>query len=463
MTKKIKEDLDIDIEFIIGDDTKLNTFFASGDMPDIISIFDANASIARQAESWAWPLQDLAEKYDPYFLDVASEETLDWYQLSDGKSYGYPDYSNTAEDYASGTIHGNDGLIIREDVYEAIGRPDMTTPEGFLEALNSIKEQFPDLIPLGFNDLPKDGLTTNSLDWVVQDLIGVPYLDGDQYNDRNLDEDYITWLKTLRQAHENGAISDDSFTDDNETFKNKISSGKYAAVLMSSFINHGGPIQAFASSNPDGAYMAIDAVQSTVGNEPILTQAGISGWMINYITKDAKDPAKAIQVFTYLLSDYGQMLTTYGIEGETYEYVSDDEIQFTPEALEVQQSDPDKWKKEYRVGEFCQFGHDKYRALNPQSYQEALHQMMAWADDKLQPQFETENIEPDPGTSEARALSAIKTNWSTTLVSAIRASSDEEVDRLITEYETFQDQNSIEEINQIKNEKIAENKEKLGM
>lgn len=42
------------------------------------------------------------------------------------------------------------------------------------------------------------------------------------------------------------------------------------------------------------------------------------GWMQSYITKNCKDPAKSIQLFTYLLSEEGQILTTYGIDGETY-------------------------------------------------------------------------------------------------------------------------------------------------
>ena len=58
-----------------------------------------------------------------------------------------------------------------------------------------------------------------------------------------------------------------------------------------------------ATSNPDAAYIAIDGPKSTAGYEPKLNQAGISGWMITYVSKTCKDPAKAIQLYTYLLSD----------------------------------------------------------------------------------------------------------------------------------------------------------------
>lgn len=67
VTKQIQKDMNVNIDFVVGDDTKLNTFFAGGDMPDIITIFDASSSVAQKADTWAYALQDLADNYDPYF------------------------------------------------------------------------------------------------------------------------------------------------------------------------------------------------------------------------------------------------------------------------------------------------------------------------------------------------------------------------------------------------------------
>lgn len=463
VTKKIKEDLNIDIEFLTGDDTKLNTYFAGGDMPDIVTVFDSNSSVARKAESWALPLQDLADKYDPYFYDVAREDTLNWYKLSDDKTYGYPDYSNTQADFKSGDIYSRDAFIIRKDVYEAIGKPDMTTPENFVKAMQAIKEKFPDLVPFGFNDFAADGSSNGSMDSVVQDMLGVPYTKDGKYYDRNLDEDYLTWIKAFRQVHQDGNISDDSFTDDGDKFKEKVETGKYATIMIGSFVNQGIPLQAFAAENPDAAYIAVDGIKSTKGNDPTLTQAGISGWMINYISQKCSDPAKAIQVFTYLLSDYGQMLTNFGIEGETYTVNADKTVSWTDSAREIQQNDTSKWQLEYRMGEFIQFGHDRFKALNPDSYVSAVKQMQEWGTQYLTPQFATENIGPDAGSQESRALSAVQTNWSTTLVGMLRSASDEEADKLLADYKGFQEQNNIDSINKVRNEKIQQNKEKLGM
>lgn len=461
VTKKMKEDLNVDVEFLVGDDTKLNTFFAGGDMPDIITIFDANSSVAQKADSWAYSLQELADNYDPYFYQVASEETLNWFALADGNTYGYPDYSNTAEDYNSGDLYATSAFVIRNDVYEELGKPSMQTQEEFLDVLNQIKEKYPDLIPLGFNNFETDG--TSSLGDIFQDYIGVPLANEDNsFYDRNLDEDYLTWIRTFSDAYDNGCISDDSFTDDNAAWQEKISIGKYACIMMGGTPQQSGFLTTFKNDNPGCEYIAIDGPKSTVGNEPTLNQAGISGWMITYVSKTCQDPAKAIQLYTYLLSDEGQILTTYGIEGETYNISDEGKYVLTDEMKELKVSDNDRYKKEIRLGEFCVFGHDRYAALSDDYYPDSIKQLQQWADGKLVPHFILENTDPDAGSSEARSYSAIKTNWATTLVALIRSGDDAEFDSILEEHKKFLEDNGWADVTAVKTEKMQRNAEKLG-
>lgn len=461
VTKKIQEDLNVKIKFITGDDTKLNTFFAGGEMPDLITTFGANSPAVQKADTWAYSLNDLAEKYDPYFNKVAAQDTLNWFKLKDGKTYGYPDYSNTQVDYDSGQIPAKTAFVIRKDVYEALGKPSMGTPEEFQSVLKDIKAKFPSLVPFGFNSI---GEGTGSLGDVLQDFIGVPLEDsnGGFYN-RNLDEDYLTWLKTLNTVYRDGSISDDSFADDGPAFEEKVKSGKYATMLLDGTPQQGGNLQIFLSANQGKEYIAIDGPQSTVGNQPTLNQSGITGWMVNFITKDCKDPAKAIQIFTYLLSDEGQMLVNYGIEGETYKSIGDGKYELLPEVKDLQLNNPDKFKKEYRMGEFIFFGHDRYKALSTDSFPESIKQMQEWGKGKLVPHFILENIDPDQGSLEARSLSAINTKWNTTMVSMIRSKDDNEFNNNLASYKSFLDENNWDKVLKVRTEKMQQNKEKLGM
>ncbi|MCM1027195.1 MAG: hypothetical protein NC432_12225 [Roseburia sp.] len=182
------------------------------------------AAIATSASKWAWSLNDLADKYDPYFYEVASQDTLNWFKLEDGKTYGYPDYSNGSEDYESGMLEANTAFAIRKDIYEALGEPEMGTPEQFLSVLGQIKEQFPEVIPFGSNSMT-DG--TGSLGADFQNFLGVPIENEDGiWYDRNMDEDYLTWIGVLNQAYRLGYISDDNFSDDDTNHEDKIKAGK---------------------------------------------------------------------------------------------------------------------------------------------------------------------------------------------------------------------------------------------
>ncbi|MGV2965683.1 sugar ABC transporter substrate-binding protein [Paenibacillus sp. AGC30] len=461
VTKKIKEDLNINIKFITGDDTKLNTFFAGGDMPDLLTVFDSNSPVVQKAATWAMPLNDLAEKYDPYFNKVAAADTLNWFQLADGKTYGYPNYSNTQEDYDSGNIPAKTAFIIRKDVYEALGSPVIGTPEEFQSVMKRIKQEFPALIPFGFNSI---GEGTGSLGDTLQDFIGVPLeTESGEFYDRNLDEDYLTWLKTLNTVYRDGNISDDSFADDGTAFEEKVKSGKYATMLLDGTPQQGGNLQIYMSANPGKEYIAIDGPQSTKGNAPTLNQSGITGWMINFISKDCKDPAKAIQIFTYLLSEEGQTLMNYGIEGETYQTKADGSVELLPAVKDLQLNNADQFKKDYRMGEFMFFGHDRHKALSADAFPEAIKQMQEWGKGKLKPHFILENISPDQGTPEARALSAINTKWNTTLVSMVRSKDDASYDNALASYKSFLGENRWEEIVKVRSEKMKLNKEKLGI
>lgn len=461
VTKKIKEDLNINIKFITGDDTKLNTFFAGGDMPDLLTVFDSNSPVVNKAATWAMPLNDLAEKYDPYFNKVAAADTMHWFQQADGKTYGYPNYSNTQADYDSGNIPAKTAFIIRKDVYEALGNPVMGTPEQFQSVMKQIKEKFPSLIPFGFNAI---GEGTGSLGDALQDFIGVPLeTENGEFYDRNLDEDYLTWLKTLNAVYRDGNISDDSFADDGTAFEEKVKSGKYAAMLLDGTPQQGGNLQIYMSDNEGKEYIAIDGPQSTKGNEPTLNQSGITGWMINFISKDAKDPAKAMQIFTYLLSEEGQMLMNYGVEGETFKKKADGTVEFLPAVKDMQLHNADQFKKDYRLGEFMFFGHDRHKALSADAFPEAIKQMQAWGKGKLTPHFILENINPNLGTPEARALSAINTKWNSTLVSMLRSKDDASFEGALAAYESFLEENRWTDIVKIRSEKMKQNKEKLGM
>jgi putative aldouronate transport system substrate-binding protein len=460
ITRTIEEWLNIDVEFVTGDEETLNLLFASGDLPDIMTIFDANSQAVQGAATWALPLNELATTYDPYFFNVASPDTLGWFRLDDGNTYGYANYSNTFYDYENNTIPASDAFLIREDVYEAIGEMPMETPEEFLAALDAIADQFPDLMPLGGVGGADSGAGTFGTDF--QNYIGVPIEDADgNFYNRNLDEDYLTWIRTFSEAHSRGHILDDSFVADANIFEEHVRMGNYATIFTGNSIHLSGNLQNFLAET-GVQYIAIDGPASTVGRDRMLSQAGISGWMINHISKDANAEA-AIQLFTFLLSDLGQMLTFYGIEGETFEWNDDGTVTLDPAIEEMRANDNDQFRTEYRFGEFMFFGHDRFNAFNPTQWVEAIRQPMEWGYGMLVPQFVIENTDPEPGSLEARSFEAINTEWNRIRIEMVRSSSDAEIDALLAQYEAFLENNNWDRIVEVKNANMDRNRERLGL
>lgn len=461
VTKKIKQDLNLDIEFKNGDDTKLNTYFAGEEMPDIITLFGGNTPVALKADTWAYSLQDLADKYDPYFYKVAKDQTLNWYKLKDGKTYGYPSFSNTQQDYDKG-LPGNDAFIIRDDIYKAIGQPKMSTPDEFLAALKAIKAKYPDVTPFGFRGFGENG-DTGSLGKVFQDYIGVDISSADnKFYNRNLDDKYLSWIKVFNQAYRDGLISDDNFSDDNTIYEEKVAAGKYASIFASGTAQLSSTLQKNIAQDPNRKYIAIDGPSSE--KEVDLTQSGISGWTVTYISKKCKDPQKAMQLFTYLLDEPGQFLCNYGIEGETYKINAEGKAELLPEVKKLSTENPEEYKTKYRFGEFFFFGNDGFKIKNStEVVGDSIKQMVDWAKGKVKPQFIIENIDPDQGTNEARSLTNINTNWATTLATLLRAKDDAEFNKIVEDYKNFLSENNFDSIVKVRDEKMAQNAQKLGL
>ncbi|OTE89253.1 hypothetical protein B1K96_31035, partial [Escherichia coli] len=72
---------------------------------------------------------------------------------------------------------------------------------------------------------------------------------------------------------------------------------------------------------PEQTYIAVDGPKNSNGDDSTFTGGNIGGWTQTFITTSTKEPQKAMELLTYLASEYGTMVTTFGIEGETYNLV----------------------------------------------------------------------------------------------------------------------------------------------
>lgn len=465
VTKKIKEDMNIEVEFVSGNDENLNTMLAGGDLPDIMT-FDKNLSAATEATKFALPLNKLAEKYDPYFLaHGAKSESVQWFTLEDGNIYGYPSFSTTKQDYDDGNVVGDQVFIVRKDIYQAIGSPDMSTPEGFLAALEKAHEQFPTaddgaaLVPFGSTALDISNGGDGAYGGTLQDFLNLAPSEDGVFSDRDADEEYITWIETFRKAYNDGYITNDQFSDNDNTMKEKLGQGRYFAYLHTNTKGLNEFMSDNNARNPEQTYIAVDGPKNSKGETSTFTGGNIGGWTQTFITTSTAEPQKAMELLTYLASEYGTMVTTFGVEGETYNLV-DGKAVYSEQTEALRNSDIARFDKEVGLGSYWFVGNDNYAIQMGQQPATSIRQMVEWAQDKLAPRFEIEDIDPKTG-SDARNLTKINTDRVQALVNFIQAGSEEEGRKIWEDYLQARENNGWDKIIEYRNERITENIEKL--
>lgn len=468
-TKYITEDTNVNITYLSGGDDKLNTMLASDDLPDIITIDNANPVI-KDAAKFAMPLDELAEKYDPYFLKhAAKEDTVAFFTQDDGHIYGYPNFSTSKKDYEEGGVYGNQAFMVREDIYEQIGRPDMSTPEGFLAALEAVQQLGlkdglgKDIIPFGMADFASGVEKTGIFDKTLADFLGVPVLneDGTLY-DRQTDEDFMLWVKTMAEARRKGYTDQDMLTMVQADKDARLSNGSYFVYFASDVIAETSPISVWTADHPDQPYIAIDGPASTVGREIALTGSSIEGWTLTFISKSCKNPQKAMELITYLVSEEGDTVMNYGREGETYTMVDGKPV-LNKDLLELKQTDPGKFEVEIGLTThlWLQDSVRLSKIMGIDQFPKGLQQAKAWTQDKVVPQFEVAMQDSELSKEAARSKEKIQQNWEQTISIMMDSKDDGEIDKALEDFISYRTENGYEQLTKERNEKIADNIKKL--
>ncbi|MDR2702531.1 MAG: extracellular solute-binding protein [Spirochaetaceae bacterium] len=482
VSKYITAKTGVDIRFIVpagNEDDRLNAMIAGQVLPDFITLGFWSGQIPMMIEAGMLePLNKLAEQYDPYFFSVANPERLAWYTVSDGNVYGYPNASFTSIDYEryKGNMTANETFLVRKDMYEAIGSPDMTTPEGFLNALRKAKEMFPTIngqpiIPLVFREFDGGGnaaLAAHLLHFLAQ----LPETPDGKFEAPTLGPDnpeYVRWLKTFRQAASEGLVPMDVFVDRRPQIEEKAAQGRYFAMLYQNW-----DMQAAQGArynlDPNSIYIAVEGPKNMRGDAPILPSGGISGWTLTLISKNCKDKARAIQFFSYLLSEEGQLDTYFGIpEGNTLGFeptysMVDGVPTLLPEIRDMDKFD--KNRQEIEIGvqyTYWMLMDNPWTQQFPIEYSPALEQPQLWTRPYVHSFAVYDRLDMEPGSDEALISDAITRRWSTDLPRLLLAKTEAEFDRIWADFQKFKNDQGYAKLQAKQTELLNANKAKMGV
>ena len=456
----------IKVNFIIpsgNESEKLNTMIACNTLPDMLTLNAGDPAIKEMVKAGLLhPLNDLADKYDPYFYDVTSEQTMKWFAQEDGKTYGYPNASIAPEQYDDIHMDIYQSFNVKNDYYEAIGSPDMSTPEGFLNALQAAKDMYGDqvdgFIPIGFHSFTDTG--NFSFDSYLQDYLGIPKTKDGKLYDRREDAGYQEWLKTFRKANEMGLIADNVFTDSRQQLEEEIAQKRVFALLYQN-CDFMPEQEMFWKEDPNTAYVAIQGPSS--GSEPRLEGPSISGWTVTLISKNCKDPERAIQFMSYLLSEEGSIDSFYGEIGKHCEIGEDGNPHFLPEWQELYVNDYDLFNEKTGQDPLWMLRNPVLEKNWNAEQPVYLAQMYSWGLPYVVNGSQYSQIDPDAGTEEAEIKQDIDLLWGSTLPKLITAASDEEFDSLLQDFFTQRDAKGWDKLLAFQQGKYEENCKKLGI
>ena len=469
-SKKITEDTGVNVNFVVpagNEAEKLNTMIASDTLPDILTLGWWEGQISEMIDSdMVYALNELADQYDPYFFKVADDARIGWYTQPDGNVYGYPNSSYTPSDYEKyDNIASNQTFLVRKDMYEAIGSPDMTTPEGFLNALKKAQEMFPQvngqpLIPIGFHEFGELG--NSSFEEYLQNFLAVPYEKEGKYYDRYTDPDYINWLKTFSKAGQEGLLANDIFIDKRAQMEEKIAQGRYFAMMYQR-TDMANQQKILFENDPNSIYMAIEGPKNANGDDHTLQGVGIAGWTVTMISKNCENPDRAIQLMSYLMSEEGQKLICLGIEGQTYDVVDGKPV-VRQEVKDLLQSDRTAYDRKYGADDtFWMFQDLAMQAQWSEGPQEPLKQLEEWTYPYTEFISQYEGLNPAVGTEEEVINLKARRLFGETLPKLLLAKSDGEFDQIYNKF--LEDRNALgyDKVIAVKQTMMDDNKVKLGL
>lgn len=346
-----KTGVNVKIEVPSGEaNEQITLMMTSGQLPDLISMGSWESAVKKLWEGdHVYALNELAEQYDPYFFKVAGDGTLKWYRQPNGNTYGVPNDSYSPNlMHETGMTAANQTFLVRKDLYEEMGKPDLSTPDGFLNALQLIKDKYSEYKGQPISPFFAQGNVPYGMTEYLQNLLAVPHEKDGKVYDRLTDPDYIAWLKTFRTAYERGLINVDFLVDSDTQVEEKTNNARYFMMVREwTGMTAVNPMLA-ASANPDSYYIAVDGPQNANGDSAKLFPGNMDGWMVTMISKSTKNPERAIRFLSYLASEEGQKDLFLGKEGETWDSASGNP-KLKPEMVQLLETDIAKMEKDYGI------------------------------------------------------------------------------------------------------------------
>ena len=306
--KKIEETIGVRVEFIpLSSDSaeqKINTVFASGEMPDCMNL--GIAKINQYGAKAFVALDEYIENSMPNVKKLADAKYKMSVMNSDDHIYGIPLY---------GINQIQMGLVLRGDLLEKYNLEKPKTIDDYEKVLRAFKNGDPNCIPVGTQPSFKGTLIPAYSPSFGLHQARMTIIDGKMVLNAATDnyKELITWLARL---YADGLLDQEyvvrSLASWEENIGLKVITGFTGYFARSDMLNNG-------VLKDSGAYMTcIPPLEGPHGAKGSPAYAKVNTGYNTAVTKSCKNVDAAVKYIDFLFSDEGRILTAWGIEGEHF-------------------------------------------------------------------------------------------------------------------------------------------------
>ncbi len=330
---------------------KLDMMIASASLPDMVLVDLGNPTRTKLEQGGlVVSIDELCEKGGSDELKKnIGDFSLNWFKTDDGNTYVIPNFVATPEMMKTGEgIESNYVYGVREDMYKAVGSPDTSTPEGFIQMLKDVKEKFPEvdgksLIPFLFTD---PGKWSEPFDGTIAGGFNASYLPAEEdylnaFRPVFVTENFKEACKFVNTLVREGLAPKEYYTYKPEQIKELKVQGRVFCIAGHSAGDTFTAVNDYVNANPEARYVPIEYPRNSKGEEPRLVPSNVgTGWNACLVTTKCKDIKRAAQFLTYTTSEAGDTAVNWGVEGVHYTGIGEDGVPvYKQEVLDARAND----------------------------------------------------------------------------------------------------------------------------
>ncbi|NOU73019.1 extracellular solute-binding protein [Paenibacillus sp. LMG 31458] len=304
---------------------KTQLTLASGESIDLI--FDAPwLHLSQQIAAGSYePLEGLLDKYGPNIVKARPQQMWDANKFS-GKIYGIP--------LGASHFQGR-GYYVRKDIREKLGIAPIKTYDDLIKFAYAVKEKVPGITPLlpagqdGLKDMSEavfrrffDTKTHLSPSPVLTQSL-VLYTKNNDGKVHNLfdeiDPTIWSWIKNARKLYQDGIIGKDVLAV--KDLSQPAKEGKVAIFDQNNFGIAPDIQSAVKQNDPNAEFESVTFFDAT----PKANISNFQQWNFISVPVVSKNKERAIQFLDWANQKDNYDLLTYGIKGEDWEPVGDDQ------------------------------------------------------------------------------------------------------------------------------------------